>query len=186
MKKRISLFWRVTSLRLKRLPTSGIEARPGVRCRVSPSVSANTPPITVVPPSGTSTSVCMRWVSIPGTPPTAIPVLIVLFSMVTRRMTVPASVICGVIERRKGTETKVVVTTAVPAAACVVWTGICEPLSICAGRLFKAVTRGVATVFASPRVSAKLSNALICALPNSPVVRPITVLAAAAPREFNG
>ena len=37
--------------------------------------------------------VCMRSVSMPGTPPTAIPVLIVLFSIVTRRMTVPTSVI---------------------------------------------------------------------------------------------
>ena len=40
MKNRISLFWRVVSLRLKRLPRIGIEARPGVRCRVAPSVSA--------------------------------------------------------------------------------------------------------------------------------------------------
>src|SRR4026207_2358903 len=96
----------------------------------------------------------MRWVSIPGTPPTAIPVLMVLFSIVTRRMTVPASVICGVIERRNGTDTKVVVTTAVPAAAWVVCTGICDPLSICAGRLLSAVTFGVATVFADPRNSA--------------------------------
>ena len=34
MKNRISLFCRVVSLRLKRLPRIGIEARPGVRCRV--------------------------------------------------------------------------------------------------------------------------------------------------------
>jgi hypothetical protein len=38
----------------------------------------------------------------------------VLFSIVTLRTTVPTSVICGVIERRNGTETNVVVTTAVP------------------------------------------------------------------------
>src|SRR5690242_15350792 len=136
--------------------------------------------MTVVPPSGTRTSDCMRCVSIPGTPATAIPVLSVLFSIVTRNTTVPASVICGVIERRNGTDTNVVVTTAVPLAACVVCTGICEPLSICAGRLFKAVTRGVATVFAWPFDSASVINALICALPNKPVVKPMTVLAAAA------
>src|SRR6185369_1852453 len=115
-----------------------------------------------------------------GTPATAIPVLSVLFSIVTRNTTVPASVICGVIERRSGTDTNVVVTTAVPLAACVVCTGICDPLSICAGRLLSAVTRGVATVFAWPRDSANEINALIWAVPNSPVVKPITVLAAAA------
>src|SRR6185369_17580560 len=128
----------------------------------------------------------MRCVSIPGTPPTAIPVLMVLFSIVTRNTTVPASVICGVIERRNGTETNVVVTTAVPLAACVVCTGICDPLSICAGRLFRAVTRGVATVFACPRDSARVISALICAVPINPVVKPITVLAAAAARLFVG
>src|SRR5215213_6744180 len=142
--------------------------------------------MTVVPPSGTSTSDCMRCVSIPGTPATAIPVLSVLFSIVTRSTTVPASVICGVIERRSGTDTNVVVTTAVPLAACVVCTGICEPLSICAGRLLRAVTRGVATVFACPRDSASVISALICAVPNNPVVKPITVLAAAAARLFVG
>ena len=36
-----------------------------------------------------------------------------------------------------------------------------NPLSICAGRLFKAVTRGVATVFASPLDSAIEIRALI-------------------------
>src|SRR6185369_11864558 len=122
----------------------------------------------------------------PGTPPTAIPVLMVLFSIVTRKTTVPASVICGVMERRNGTETNVVVTTAVPLAACVVCTGICEPLSICAGRLLSAVTRGVATVFAWPRDSANVISALICAVPNNPVVKPITVLAAAAARLLVG
>ena len=60
-----------------------------------------------------------------------------------------------------GTETKVVVTTAVPAAACVVCTGICEPLSICAGRLLIAVTLGVATVFAVPLSSAAVIRRLI-------------------------
>src|SRR6185436_1553571 len=110
----------------------------------------------------------------------------VLFSIVTLKTTVPTSVICGVIDRRSGTDTNVVVTTAVPLAACVVCTGICEPLSICAGRLLRAVTRGVATVFACPRDSASVISALICAVPNKPVVKPITVLAAAAARLFVG
>ena len=58
------------------------------------------------------------------------------------------------------------VTTAVPPAACVVCTGICDPLSICAGRLFRAVMRGVATVLTSPRFSAALTSKLIWAVPN--------------------
>jgi hypothetical protein len=35
-------------------------AAPGVRERLVLSMSASTPPITVVPPSGTNTSDCMR------------------------------------------------------------------------------------------------------------------------------
>jgi hypothetical protein len=118
----------------------------------------------------------------PGTPPTAIAAFSVLFSIVTRNTTVPASVICGVMERRNGTDTKVVVTTAVPPAACVVCTGICEPLSICAGLLLRAVTRGVATVLAWPRDSAAVINIAIWALPKSPVVSPMIVFGFAAPR----
>jgi hypothetical protein len=65
-------------------------------------------------------------------------------------MTVPASVIWGVMESRSGTETKVVVKMAAAPAppACGVTTGICAPLSICAERLLSAVTRGVATTLA--------------------------------------
>jgi hypothetical protein len=57
MKKSISSVLRETSLRLKRLPSTGMELMPGVRFCVSVSRSLTTPPTTVVPPSGTSTSV---------------------------------------------------------------------------------------------------------------------------------
>ncbi len=127
----------------------------------------------------------MRCVSMPGVPSELVSVpLTLLFSIVTRRTTVPASVICGVTERRSGTLMKVVVKMGVPPPEliCGVTTGICEPDSICAGRLLRAVTRGVAMIFACPFCSAAVMSALICAVPISPVVRPMTVLGAVAPR----
>jgi hypothetical protein len=77
----------------------------------------------------------MRCVSMPGVPRALTEPLTLLFSIVTFRMTVPASVICGVTERRSGTETKVVVKSVEPPPApiCGVTTGICVPDSICAG-----------------------------------------------------
>ena len=184
MKKSISSELRSTALRLKRLPSTGRLPRPGVRFCVSLSRSFSTPPTTVVPPSGTSTSVDMRCVSMPGVPSEFVSVrLMLLFSIVTWSMTVPASVICGVTERRSGTETKVVVKTddAPPADCCGVTTGSCEPDSICAGRLLSAVTRGVAMIFACPFDSAAVMSALICAVPKMPVVSPMTVFGAVAP-----
>src|SRR6185369_10534085 len=62
----------------------------------------------------------------------------------------------------------------------------CEPLSICAGRLLRAVTRGVATVFAWPRDSANVIIEVSWAVPSNPVVKPITVLAAAAAMALTG
>ncbi len=188
MKKSISSVLRVTALRLKRLPRTGRLESPGVRVCVSVSRSLRTPPTTVVPPSGTSTSVCIRCVSMPGVPSALTMSLTVLFSIVTRRMTVPASVICGVMERRSGTETKVVVKTdePPPVPLCGVTTGICVPLSICAERLLSAVTRGVATTLAWPLPSAAVMSAPICAVPKMPVVRPMTVVGLSAPRPGEG
>ena len=95
--------------------------------------------MTAVAPSRTSTWVLADWVLIGGIPFTRFAKSAELFSTSTVRMTVPASVICGVTFRVRTASLKVTVTVLLAT----VWIGIWTPCLISAAWLFWVVTFGV-------------------------------------------